>query len=946
MKKVLQFALYLAIAFRALAADPIQPAGIVYYDRTTKELKDDLKFGAGRTLGGVGTFDFSLGTLTLANGQIAWAKVNKTGSSLADLVTRNATDLTMTSAGLLGRTSGAGAAIELSIAQVKTFLSLDLVNNTSDANKPISTATQTALDLKAPLASPTFTGTPAAPTAVADTNTTQVATTAYVIGQGYLKSSTAASTYQPLDLALTNLAGGSDFVRFSGPTSTVKVFTLPDVSATIITSNDTGSVTNTMLAGSIANNKLANSSITIAGSSTALGASISLDTITGLSTTGIVKRTGASTLAIATSGTDYAPATSGNSILYGNGAGGFSNATLQANFSFSGGLLSLVGGLTAINSITADVATNLSLNGGSSGATFLLGQGSGGGAQLTTKGSGDFTITLGTGKVAINGVTAAGPFAVRTATGYNVHFRDASPSTGVNGSLIDALNDANGATVPLFIRGSYVSIPGGPNLLIGGTTDITSGGGGIKTFGTTQPTSTTTGANQFVAGIATQGPAFFGGTATVNAALNHLALVSTAGTGLASNHLIAFYDSTGTTRQAYIYKEGTSGKFTLGNDIAGKPITFALNGVGDAVTIAGTTGAVSLASTLSAGGATSIANVTSNYSSALLDGFASRDTNTGGKTWVFGAGTGSVNVFGIRNATDGVTILTLANSVAGTSQITTNLAVSGTGGKLSLGSVTGSGSELNWYSDTTNYWRAYMNSADGTWRLRNVSRGITAIEIVDAVAASSYVDFRGLTTSGTSTSAAAILGKSMGLSENLYVGGVLSTAGKTYLGGTADFASIDGGIGDRVAITGSTIEYALGMKQGTSNRGLIGYTNDFSSGSNTGGSWSIAATAAGATLGTSTLGTSAGGTFTVASNTILSVANATDAATGGVGALVVLGGIYSVKKLITASTVTTTAGVAYDFGAASATTITSPNKSLKHTVAGTDYYIPAKLTND
>lgn len=36
---------------------------------------------------------------------------------------------------------------------------------------------------RAPLASPTFTGTPAAPTAAADTNTTQVATTAYVVGQ-------------------------------------------------------------------------------------------------------------------------------------------------------------------------------------------------------------------------------------------------------------------------------------------------------------------------------------------------------------------------------------------------------------------------------------------------------------------------------------------------------------------------------------------------------------------------------------------------------------------------------------------------------------------------------------------------------------------------------------------------------------------------------------------
>lgn len=37
--------------------------------------------------------------------------------------------------------------------------------------------------LKAPKASPTFTGTPAAPTAAADTNTTQLATTAFVLGQ-------------------------------------------------------------------------------------------------------------------------------------------------------------------------------------------------------------------------------------------------------------------------------------------------------------------------------------------------------------------------------------------------------------------------------------------------------------------------------------------------------------------------------------------------------------------------------------------------------------------------------------------------------------------------------------------------------------------------------------------------------------------------------------------
>ena len=41
----------------------------------------------------------------------------------------------------------------------KTMVGLENVDNISDAAKPISTATQSALDLKAPLASPTFTGT-------------------------------------------------------------------------------------------------------------------------------------------------------------------------------------------------------------------------------------------------------------------------------------------------------------------------------------------------------------------------------------------------------------------------------------------------------------------------------------------------------------------------------------------------------------------------------------------------------------------------------------------------------------------------------------------------------------------------------------------------------------------------------------------------------------------
>lgn len=63
--------------------------------------------------------------------------------------------------------------------QGRDNLGLGNVNNTSDANKPVSTATQTALDLKANLASPALTGTPTAPTAAPGTNTTQLATTAF-----------------------------------------------------------------------------------------------------------------------------------------------------------------------------------------------------------------------------------------------------------------------------------------------------------------------------------------------------------------------------------------------------------------------------------------------------------------------------------------------------------------------------------------------------------------------------------------------------------------------------------------------------------------------------------------------------------------------------------------------------------------------------------------------
>ena len=67
--------------------------------------------------------------------------------------------------------------------------------------------------------------------------------------------------------------------------------------------------------------------------------------------TGLLKGNGTA-ISAAVSGTDYAPATSGTSILYGNGAGGFSNVTIGSGVLFTGGTLSATGSGGTITSVT------------------------------------------------------------------------------------------------------------------------------------------------------------------------------------------------------------------------------------------------------------------------------------------------------------------------------------------------------------------------------------------------------------------------------------------------------------------------------------------------------------------------------------------------------------------------------------------------------------------
>lgn len=93
------------------------------------------------------------------------------------------------------------AQLKTTLALVKGDVGLGNVDNTSDVSKPVSTAQQTALNLKADLASPTFTGTPSLPTGstgvtqTAGNNTTALATTAFVTTADNLKADLTSPTF-------------------------------------------------------------------------------------------------------------------------------------------------------------------------------------------------------------------------------------------------------------------------------------------------------------------------------------------------------------------------------------------------------------------------------------------------------------------------------------------------------------------------------------------------------------------------------------------------------------------------------------------------------------------------------------------------------------------------------------------------------------------------------
>lgn len=117
-------------------------------------------------------------------------------------------------------------------ADARTNLGLGNVDNTSDLAKPVSTATQTALDAKAPLLSPALTGIPTAPTAAAGTNTTQIASTAYTTAAVVAGATPDATTLVKGKIQLAGDLGGVDTTAASPIVkNVVKVFNVHDYGA-------------------------------------------------------------------------------------------------------------------------------------------------------------------------------------------------------------------------------------------------------------------------------------------------------------------------------------------------------------------------------------------------------------------------------------------------------------------------------------------------------------------------------------------------------------------------------------------------------------------------------------------------------------------------------------------------------------------------------------------
>ena len=184
-----------------------------------------------------GTDNLSFSQFTGTAALVAGLGLTKTGNEI-NIVTANSTRLVINEDSIdlatVSQTNTSGA-------NTTSFIS----GHTVDSYGRI-TATETSsvsFTGYATLASPTFTGTPTAPTAATDTNTTQVATTAFVVGQAYAKlaSPTFTGTVSGITATMVGLGSVNDTADTAKPVSTAQQTAL-DLKANLASPTFTGTV--------------------------------------------------------------------------------------------------------------------------------------------------------------------------------------------------------------------------------------------------------------------------------------------------------------------------------------------------------------------------------------------------------------------------------------------------------------------------------------------------------------------------------------------------------------------------------------------------------------------------------------------------------------------------------------------------------------------------------
>ena len=270
----------------------------------------------------------------------------------------------------------------------KTDVGLANVDNTTDANKPISTATQTALDLKAPLAAPAFTGTATAVNLTisgdltVNGTTTNLNSTSLVVED---KNVVLGDTATPTD---TTADGGG--ITLKGATD--KTFNWVDATDAWTSSEDLN-----LLTGKVY--KINGTSVL---SDSTLGSGVTASSLTSVGTITSGTWTGTA-IAIANGGTgatDSGTARTNLGLAIGTDVQAY-NATLA---SVAGGTYTGDDSITTLGTITAGTwtGTTIAIANGGTGATtastaaaaLLPSQTSNSGKYLTTDGSG--TLSWGT----------------------------------------------------------------------------------------------------------------------------------------------------------------------------------------------------------------------------------------------------------------------------------------------------------------------------------------------------------------------------------------------------------------------------------------------------------------------------------------------------------------------------------------------------------------------